>query len=226
MLVVGMTSMLLYNYYTSSVVSWLLNAAVPSIDSIDGLAASDLELVFENIGYAKQWLDNPGFYYFAGYKNPKEDALRDKKVTGVQKTTPLLQPAEAGIELIRRGAYAYHTEPYTASQVIARKFEERELCALGSLQMMPPSQVYIMGQKRSPYGRFFIWSMMRLSERGHTQAARRRVGGRMPACSGRTPRALALGQAAPAFALLAQLAVLATVALVAELLWHRWRGYH
>ncbi|CAG9784787.1 unnamed protein product [Diatraea saccharalis] len=102
-LVVGVTSMLLYNYYTSSVVSWLLNAAVPSIDSIPGLIASDLELIFENIGYAKQWLDNPGFYYFAGYKNAEEDDLRDKKVTKTRRTTAILQPAEAGIELIRHG---------------------------------------------------------------------------------------------------------------------------
>lgn len=57
LLVVGLTSMLLYNYYTSSVVSWLLNAATPSIDSLDGLINSDLELIFEDIGYSRGWLD-------------------------------------------------------------------------------------------------------------------------------------------------------------------------
>lgn len=57
LLVVGLTSMLLYNYYTSSVVSWLLNAAAPSIDSLDCLMSSDLELVFEDIGYTRGWLD-------------------------------------------------------------------------------------------------------------------------------------------------------------------------
>jgi hypothetical protein len=46
---------------------------------------------------------NPGFYYFAGYKNAKEDELRDKKVTRARKTTALLQPAETGIQLITRG---------------------------------------------------------------------------------------------------------------------------
>lgn len=54
---VGLTSMLLYNYYTSSVVSWLLNAAAPSIANMDALINSDLELIFEDIGYTRGWLD-------------------------------------------------------------------------------------------------------------------------------------------------------------------------
>ncbi|KAI5635642.1 hypothetical protein NE865_11640 [Phthorimaea operculella] len=57
LLVIGMTSMLLYNYYTSSVVSWLLSAPPPTIANIDGLIHSNLELTFEDIGYSRQWLD-------------------------------------------------------------------------------------------------------------------------------------------------------------------------
>lgn len=49
--------MLLYNYYTSSVVSWLLNAAAPTLADMDALINSDLELVFEDIGYTRGWLD-------------------------------------------------------------------------------------------------------------------------------------------------------------------------
>lgn len=65
-------------------------------------------------------------------------------------------------------------------------------------------------------------SLMRLSERGHLQATRRRFTGTMPACSGRKPRPLALGQAAPAFLVLLQLTVLALLILLAELVCHRW----
>jgi hypothetical protein len=64
-------------------------------------------------------------------------------------------------------------------------------------------------------------SMMRLLERGHIKASRERVGGDMPACSGRTPRALGLGQAAPAFVLLVQLTVLSLLILLVEIFWHR-----
>ncbi|CAH2075641.1 unnamed protein product, partial [Iphiclides podalirius] len=221
LLVIGLTSMLLYNYYTSSVVSWLLNAAVPTLDNLDALMKSDLELVFEDIGYTRGWLDNPGFFYYSGYKNPKEDELRNKKVIKGKRTVPLLQPVNTGIELIRTGGYAYHTEPYTAYQAISKTFDETELCNLGYLQMMQPAHVYIMAQRHSPYKQFFIWSLMRLQERGHVKAARSRIGDYSFACSGRAPRALALGQAAPAFALLAEAILLAIFILIIEKLWHR-----
>ncbi|KAI8429317.1 hypothetical protein MSG28_007812 [Choristoneura fumiferana] len=192
-----------------SVVSWLLNAAAPTLNSLDGLIKSDFELIFEDIGYTRGWL-------------AKEDELRLKKVTNARRTVPLLLSVEEGIELVRTGRYAYHTEPYTASQAISRTFVDKELCALGGLQVITPAPVYIMGQKRSPYKQFFVWSMMRLLERGHVKATRARVGGNVPPCSGRNPRALSLGQSAPAFLLLAEAMMLAVLMLAAEILWHRY----
>ncbi|KAJ8731697.1 hypothetical protein PYW08_014427 [Mythimna loreyi] len=176
LLVIGLTSMLLYNYYTSSVVSWLLNAAAPSIANLDGLINSDFELIFEDIGYTRGWLD---------------------------------------VE------YAFHTEPYSASQVISKTYENSELCNLGALQMILPAHVYIMAQKKSPYKEFFDWSLLRLLERGHVTAIRARFAGTMPACSGAQPRALALGQAAPAFLTLFLFAVLAYIILGFEFLYKR-----
>ncbi|XP_037299075.1 ionotropic receptor 75a-like [Manduca sexta] len=221
LLVIGLTSMLLYNYYTSSVVSWLLNAAAPSIANLDALINSDLELIFEDIGYTKGWLDNPGFFYYSGFKNIKEDELRDKKVIEAKRKLDPLQPVEAGIALVRTGKFAYHTEPFTASQVISRTFTEQELCELGALPMMLPAPVYIYGQKNSPYREFFVWSLMRLQERGHIKASNARFAGTIPPCSGAMPRALALGQAAPAFVLLVEAALLSSVMLLVERIWYR-----
>lgn len=56
MLVTGLSSLLIYNYYTSSVVSWLLNGPPPPINSLQELVDSPLEVIFEDIGYAKSWL--------------------------------------------------------------------------------------------------------------------------------------------------------------------------
>lgn len=63
---------------------------------------------------------------------------------------------------------------------------------------------------------------MRLLERGHVRASRLRFADSMPACSGRRPRALALGQAAPAFLLLLQLTLMSLVILAAEIGWAKW----
>ncbi|CAH3989029.1 unnamed protein product [Pieris brassicae] len=221
LLVIGLTSMLLYNYYTSSVVSWLLSAAPPTLSDIDGLIRSDFELIFENIGYTTGWFEDAGFFYYKGYKDPKEDELREK-VRNTKRTKDLYQTVEYGIELIRTGDYAYHTEPYSAYQTISRTFVDSELCRLGSLPMIYPSPVYIMTQKKSSYKEFFNWSLMRLNERGHIKAAQARVAGFIATCSGSTPRALALGQAAPAFGLLASITIVAVVIMFLEILWHRW----
>lgn len=48
-------------------------------------------------------LQSPGVYYYSGYKNPKEDELREKKVTNAKRTVPLMLSAADGIELIRTG---------------------------------------------------------------------------------------------------------------------------
>ncbi|CAK1552774.1 unnamed protein product [Leptosia nina] len=255
LLVTAITSMLLYNYYTSSVVSWLLSEAPPTLSDIDGLINSDFELIFEDIGYTRGWLEDVGFFYYGGYKNPKEDELREKKVKYAKRSKGLFQSVEDGVELIRTGEYAYHTEPYTAYQRISRKFDDTELCRLGSLTMIQPAPVYIMTQRRSPYKEFFNWrkvtghilcfnkgvtncihlccdiliitlktissSLMRLKERGHFTAIQTRVAGFFASCSGSTPRALALGQAAPAFGLLAAFAVVAFIILILEITWHR-----
>nr|AOE47994.1 putative ionotropic receptor IR1 [Athetis lepigone] len=221
LLVIGLMSMLLYNYYTSSVVSWLLNAAAPSIANLDGLISSDFELIFEDIGYTRGWLDNPGFFYYSGFKNVKEDELRDKKVTKAKRSVSVLQTVKTGVELMRTGKYAFHTEPYPASQVISKTYDDAELCNLGALQMMLPAHVYIMAQKRSPYKEFFDWSLLRLMERGHMKATRARFASTMPACSGAQPRALALGQAAPAFLMLFLLVVLSYIILAIEIIYKR-----
>ncbi|KAG7303064.1 hypothetical protein JYU34_013085, partial [Plutella xylostella] len=62
-LVTGTSCLLLYNYYTSSVVSWLLSAPPPSIHSIDELMQSPLEVIFEDVGYTKSWLQVKGLCF-------------------------------------------------------------------------------------------------------------------------------------------------------------------
>lgn len=49
------------------------------------------------------YFQNPGLFYFSGFKNPKEDILRDKRVLHTKRKLPPLQPVEKGIELVRTG---------------------------------------------------------------------------------------------------------------------------
>ncbi|XP_061713586.1 ionotropic receptor 75a-like [Cydia pomonella] len=214
-LVTGASCVLIYNYYTSSVVSWLLNGPPPSINSLQELLESPLSLIYQDIGYTRSWLQNPKYYY--NKKNSEvEDQLRKLKVFKKKKGEPLLVPLEEGIEMVKAGGYAYHTEVYNANMLISRSFNQEELCELGSLQSMEETPVYIAIPKDSPYKEFFNWNLLRMLETGVVSHLQRQANSPEISCEGSSPRALALGGAAPAFLILAFGYLLATVIVLME----------
>ncbi|XP_059059122.1 ionotropic receptor 75a-like [Achroia grisella] len=218
--ITGIFCVLIYNYYTSSVVSWLLNAPPPSITSLEELLESPLELIFEDIGYTRSWLQTPSYY--CNKRNEKvEDLLRKKKVLNKKQSSPLLEPVEKGIAMVKSGGYAYHMEVDNANRLISKSFTQTELCELGSLQSMDKTNLYACLQKDSPYKEFFAWSVARLLERGIVSCIQRRTRSQEVKCEGSSPRALALGGAAPAFLLLAFGYLLATVIMLLERLVQR-----
>ncbi|KAM3955744.1 ionotropic receptor 75a-like [Aphomia sociella] len=199
--ITGLFCVLIYNYYTSSVVSWLLNGPPPSINSLEELLNSPLELIYEDIGYTRSWLQIPNYYYNKRNKEV-EDQLRQKKVFNKKKDAPLFASLETGIAMVKSGGYAYHTEVESANRLIARYFTQAELCELGSLQSMEKANLYACLQTNSPFKEFFAWSMARLLERGIISCIQARTTSRTLKCEGSSPRPLALGGAAPAFLLL------------------------
>ncbi|XP_047995152.1 ionotropic receptor 75a-like [Leguminivora glycinivorella] len=213
-LVTGTSCVLIYNYYTSSVVSWLLNGPPPSINSLQELLESPLCLIYEDIGYTRSWLQNPTYYY-----NKKNAEVEDKlkfKVFRKKKGEPLLVPLEKGIEMVKAGGYAYHTEVYNANMLISRNFNQEELCELGSLQSMEKTDLYMAIPKDSPYKEFFNWNILRLFETGVVSHIQRQAQSPEISCEGSSPRALALGGAAPAFLLLAFGYLLAVIIVLIE----------
>ncbi|KAF9413492.1 hypothetical protein HW555_008287, partial [Spodoptera exigua] len=209
-LVTGLSCVLIYNYYTSSVVSWLLNGPPPSINSLKELLESPLELIYEDIGYTRSWLQNPSYYY-NGKNAAIEDELRKKKVFNKKKGSPLLVPLVQGIKMVQDGGYAYHTEVNSANALISRTFTQSDLCELGSLKSMEKTVLYPCLQKHSPYK-----DLMRLSEQGIVSCIQIRRLSFEVKCEGSSPRALALGGAAPAFILLAGGYILATIIMLIE----------
>ncbi|KAH9628656.1 hypothetical protein HF086_007861 [Spodoptera exigua] len=181
-----------------SVVSWLLNGPPPSINSLKELLESPLELIYEDIGYTRSWLQNPSYYY-NGKNAAIEDELRKKKVFNKKKGSPLLVPLVQGIKMVQDGGYAYHTEVNSANALISRTFTQSDLCELGSLKSMEKTVL-----------------LMRLSEQGIVSCIQIRRLSFEVKCEGSSPRALALGGAAPAFILLAGGYILATIIMLIE----------
>ncbi|KAJ8730369.1 hypothetical protein PYW07_017407 [Mythimna separata] len=224
-LVTGLSCVLIYNYYTSSVVSWLLNGPPPSINSLRELLESPLELIYEDIGYTRSWLQTPT-YYFNKRNALIEDELRKKKVFNKKKDAPLLVDLVEGIKMVQRGGYAYHTEVNSANALISQTFTQDELCELGSLQSMEKTVLFPVLQKHSPFKEFMTWSLMRLSEQGIVPCIQIRRSSFEVKCEGSSPRALALGGAAPAFILLAGGYMMATLIMLCERMVYKMKHSH
>ncbi|CAG9584356.1 unnamed protein product [Danaus chrysippus] len=198
-----------------SVVSWLLNAPPPSINSLWELLDSPLQPVLQDTGFTYSWLQVSDYYF-----NPKhaeaEDELKKKMKKLEKKGKSILKFPKDGINLMKEGGYVYHGELDSANKIIGETFNQRELCDLGSLQSMEKTLGYISVQKNSPYKEFFRWSSLRLMETGILNRVHKRTWSRDNKCEGSTPRALALGGAAPAFILLAAGYILAVILVIFE----------
>ncbi|XP_060802907.1 uncharacterized protein LOC106141871 [Amyelois transitella] len=213
-IVTGASCLLVYNYYTSSVVSWLLSGPPPSINTLEELLDSPLELIFEDVGYARSWLKSPS--YFFNRRNEKiENLLRQKKVLN-KRNIDVLTNLERGIAMVKAGGYAFHTEVDSANRLISQKFTQTELCELGSIDSMKKSLLYVTVQKNSPFKEFLNWSLKRFNERGIVSVVQRRTRSSQVECEGSSPRALTLGGAAPAFILLVAGYVLALAIMMVE----------
>ncbi|CAF4953974.1 unnamed protein product [Pieris macdunnoughi] len=198
-LVTGISCVLIFNYYTSSVVSWLLNGPPPSINSLWELMDSPLEPIFEDVGYTWSWLQLPDYYY--NKKNARAEDVLKKRIK--KKGNLILTSPMKGVEMVRTGAYAFHCDANIANKYIAKTFTPKELCDLDSLPSFEKALLYTSVQKNSPYREFFIWSYARISEQGIMKLIQSRTYPRVMTCEGSSPRALALGGAAPAFIMLA-----------------------
>ncbi|XP_041978629.1 ionotropic receptor 75a-like [Aricia agestis] len=221
-LITGMSCVLIYNYYTSSVVSWLLNGPPPSINSLAELINSPLQPIFEDIGYTRSWLQLPDYYY--NKRNAEDEDKLKKKIFKQMKKMSIFRTVDEGIELVKQGGYAYHTETNAANDRISRTFDQREMCDMGSLQVMEKTMLFAAVQQHSPYKEFFNWSFMRLNERGIISCIRARMSSQESSCEGSSPRALALGGAAPAFILLLGGYVLGMLIMMMERWHYRYQG--
>nr|AXY83449.1 putative ionotropic receptor 12 [Conopomorpha sinensis] len=220
--VTGASCLMIYNYYTSSIVSWLLNGPPPVFNSLEELSDSSLQVVFDDVPNVKIWLNNPDIY-FNVRNSETENYFRNKKVFNKNDDQRYVD-VYSGTSLIKEGGYALMLDKFVASLTIPKLLNRRETCELGAVQIIPPTALFVGLQKQSPYKEFLRWALNRLNERGHIHYAERRFYGTDLDCIDTLSRALTLGGGAPAFLLLLFGYLVSLVVLLGERLW--WRISH
>ncbi|XP_062703872.1 ionotropic receptor 75a-like [Aedes albopictus] len=147
-------TLMVYNYYTSEIVSDLIGSHKESdIKSLVQLADSHIELGIENVTYEK------AFFYQSHL--PDVDYLTKKKVT--EKT---FVNSSVGLQRVRRGNFAYNCERNVAYNLIRNLFDSTEVCDLNELESMPTQFVDHVVRKDSPFRELFRVKYMRMLEVG------------------------------------------------------------
>ncbi|XP_065088198.1 ionotropic receptor 75a [Ochlerotatus camptorhynchus] len=156
-------TLLLYNYYTSSVVGSLLSSPGKGPQTIKEITDSPLKLSFLDIGYHK--------VLFTETKDPSIREMYRKKVQPSREgkqTIPVFTDVLTAVPYLKHGGYAFHCEMTEAFQDIANQFDAYEICELRTGVSLF-SDLKLLGMilpKRSMYTELFKTTLMRAQEVG------------------------------------------------------------
>lgn len=141
-------SIWLYNYYTSGLVSSLLNSKAQMLTSFQDLYESPLEIGMEDQAYTHLFVMNSKDRYL------KE--LYKKKIYGRHGNRgPNIFSAKEGLEKVRKGGFAFHTMVYTAYPIISSTFDQEAICDLGEIEMLNYIGAMFL-LKKSQYKELFV----------------------------------------------------------------------
>nr|XP_017030935.1 ionotropic receptor 75a [Drosophila kikkawai] len=212
------TSFLMYNYYTSIVVSKLLGQPVKSnIRTVQQLADSSLEVGIE-----------PNVYTRIFIETTEEKSVRSlylKKVVGSKRSPEQIWlSTEAGIKAVRDNkGFVYITGEATSYEFVTKHFLPHQICELNqiSLRDVTHTQTYTIVVKGSPYAELFKLIDLRLMETGiHFKHDRYWSKTKLYCYQHNHTVAVGLEYAAPLFILLLCAMIFCVGVLGLEVIWH------
>lgn len=140
-------SIFIYNYYTSSLVSSLLSSKPNVLKTIKELYYSNLKFGIENQPYTIT-------YILQQQDNIFIQKLNSSKIYETGKANYLLP--DEGISKVGKGGFAYHTESITAYSLIAKLFDQDQICDLNEIDFVPPGLIAFLLPKNSQYKKLFM----------------------------------------------------------------------
>ncbi|XP_046753140.1 uncharacterized protein LOC124416256 [Diprion similis] len=184
-------SMLLYNFYSASVVSSLLSDPPQNIRTIGDLLNFGMPSAYENASYVP--------HYFKISTVSSERMFYEKKL--LDKGKPKILPRSEGIRRVKEGGFAYHTTPADAYEEIAHEFAQPEICSLAEIPFIKKSVLAMWASRENPYREHLKIIHRRLEEVGILVREHRRWFAPKPECLGSTAvlNSITLNDVAPAF---------------------------
>ncbi|XP_033225807.1 ionotropic receptor 75a-like [Belonocnema kinseyi] len=201
-------SLLMYNYYSASVVSARLNEPLAKMnDSIVSLTKSNLK-----IGVEKQIY----FMYFL-QKNDWETNLFRARFLSLPESKRWF-PSDEGIKRIIEGNFAYHIDPNIAYPIIERTFDNRQICQLTEVNFVHTTHMPFFVSKDSPFLEMATRGMAKMYSTGIRQRQLNRWRSRVPLCRKdiMVVDSITIYETAPALILLTFGIIISAVLCIAE----------
>ncbi|KAL1517064.1 hypothetical protein ABEB36_000877 [Hypothenemus hampei] len=150
-------SVLLYNYYTSSLVSSLISTEPEVMKTIKELVESNLKVGLELQPYLIT------FILDRVKEDPDIDLLNKTKF--YERNELNVFSAEEGVRRVHEGEFAYHLESVTAYSLISDSFEQESICDLAEIPLIQ-SDTSLMTKKKCEYKKLFQISLRKMWQSG------------------------------------------------------------
>ncbi|XP_049301288.1 ionotropic receptor 75a [Anopheles funestus] len=162
-IVLLVANLVLYNYYTSTVVSGLLSSKMIGPESIAQVIDSPLKLSLTDTGYHRILLREQTLPYSTRMHERK--ALPPRSPDDL----PLFTDVEHAVPYLRRGGHVLHCELTEVYPTIANQFTANEICELRTVEGLYKYDIRVMAfvlPKHSMYSELFKITLMRAQETG------------------------------------------------------------
>ncbi|XP_053673651.1 ionotropic receptor 75a [Anopheles nili] len=199
-MVLLVANLVLYNYYTSTVVSGLLSAKMIGPETIAQVIDSPLKLSLTDTGYHRILLREQTL--------PYSTRMHDRKAVLERSPDelPLFTDVEHAVPYLRRGGHVLHCELTEVYPTIANQFTANEICELRTVEGLYKYDIRVMAfvlPKHSMYSEMFKITLMRAQETGVVKRIYRIQKIAKPICQGSaTVYSVALTEVSLAFIIL------------------------
>ncbi|XP_020706263.1 ionotropic receptor 75a-like isoform X2 [Athalia rosae] len=203
-------ALLLFQYYSASIVGSLLAEPPRYIRTLKDLLESDMPVGIEDIAY--------NYNHFATTTDEVALELHRRKIApGKGRKRAAYFNVTDGLRRLQKGNFAFHVDVATAYKFITDEFEEDEICDLVEIQLFPQHHLGTVTSKHSPFKKMVTYGMRQIIEHGVAERLKHVWQYRRPRCPvshSLNPVQVSIGEFSPAlFLLLMGLMSAATVCL-------------
>lgn len=194
-----LSSIMIYNYYTSVLVSGLVgSSSKTNIKNVYDLANSKLNVGFDNVPYIKGFLTVCHwihlfrrffhFFFLSNLQTTTEPQFRyfiQRKLnnSGKGEISSFLMDTHDGFSRVQRGGFAFHCEASTAYPIISTTFESNEICDVNEVPFRTnPKNQGIIVRKGSPFLNLISTRFFWMRETGVLSKHERHWVAEKPAC--------------------------------------------